>query len=224
MTDEIQNLTNKLDRLSIDSFHQTTTQFLTAHQAALSDLAVNLQSIMSKQYDLQSDSTQRQSLVAQQKIIDSLQFPLMNDRKDHVHMAHNDTCQWIFAKHSDDHPQTWSDFPTWLSSDDESSSIYWIHGKPGSGKSTLMRYLDENLSSQTQLFPWAEGPILRAQYFFWSAGTPLQKSLAGFLRSMCVQLFEQTPKPFQKSSKRRNGQLHYCLGITVAPWSGRKRS
>lgn len=62
MTGEIQNLTNKLEHLSIDSFHQNATQFLTAHQAALSDLAVNLQSVMLKQYYLQSHSTQRQIL------------------------------------------------------------------------------------------------------------------------------------------------------------------
>ncbi|KAK5057776.1 hypothetical protein LTR84_011777 [Exophiala bonariae] len=192
--DDIQLLADKLEYLSIDSFHENASQFLSAHQVALNDLAASLNTIMLQQYDLQSLSAQRQTLIAQQKIIDSLHFPLMNDRRDHVQIAHQDTCEWIFAKQRGPSPHTWSNFPTWLSSENETASIYWVHGKPGSGKSTLMRWLDQNLTD-TQLGAGADnGSMLRARHFFWNSGTTLQKSLAGFLRSICAQMFEQAPE------------------------------
>lgn len=193
--DDIQLLANKLEDLSIDSFHQSTTQFLSAHQVALTDLAAGLEHIISREYDLQSLSAQRQTLVGQQKIIDSLHFPLMNDRRDHVQMAHKDTCQWILMGTRSPSCQSWSDFSTWLSSEMEIPDIYWIHGKPGSGKSTLLRWIDQSILTSGRLFPWVEnGSLIRAQHFFWSSGTTLQKSLEGFLRSICAQILEQAPE------------------------------
>lgn len=181
--------------MSIDSFHLKQTQFLAAHQIALSDLAANVESILIQQYDMESLAIQQMALVAQQKILDSLTFPMMNDRRDHVDLAHKDTCQWILSNRHNSLPRPWDDFPSWLASNDGNSRIYWLHGKPGSGKSTLMRYLDDNLNSCSQMAQWAEDrPILRAQHFFWNSGNTLQKSLAGLLRSLCLQILEQLPE------------------------------
>lgn len=192
---DIQMLASKLDDMSIESFDETKTHFLITHQAALSNLTSEVERILTQQYDLQSLADQRRALVAQQKILDSLNFPLINDRRDHVHSAHKDTCQWIFSKRHNRLCQPWDDFPSWLASTNETPRIYWVHGKPGSGKSTLMRYLDENLSLHAQMLPWVgNGSILRAQYFFWNSGNALQKSLAGLLRSLCLQILEQLPK------------------------------
>ncbi|OCL09187.1 hypothetical protein AOQ84DRAFT_278306, partial [Glonium stellatum] len=44
------------------------------------------------------------------------------------------------------------------------------------------------------MLPWAENRmVVRAQCFFWNPGHTLQKSLTGLLRSLLLQLLQQTP-------------------------------
>jgi len=192
---DIEMLASKLESMSIESFFQNQAHFLTAHQDALSDLAAAVENILIQQYGTESLEIQRMALVAQQRVLDSLTFPMMNDRRDHVDLAHKDTCQWILSGPRNGLPRPWDDFPSWLASNEGNSRIYWLHGKPGSGKSTLMGYLDKYLGSCAQLLRWTGNrPILRAQHFFWNSGNTLQKSLAGLLRSLCLQLLEQLPE------------------------------
>jgi len=71
--------------------------------------------------------------------------------------------------------------------------IYWVSGKPGSGKSTLMKFLaheDMNNGEVMELLEqWAQGlEVLTPSFYFWKPGTPEQKSLAGMLRSLIFQL------------------------------------
>ncbi|EAQ84122.1 hypothetical protein CHGG_10526 [Chaetomium globosum CBS 148.51] len=51
--------------------------------------------------------------------------------------AHQATLHWVFDKQEN---QPWVDFPSWLRS---SEQLYWITGKAGSGKSTLMKFLTQ---------------------------------------------------------------------------------
>ena len=61
--------------------------------------------------------------------------------------------------------------------------------KAGSGKSTLMRFLDDHPSTRTILHEWAgQHRLLILRCFFWKAGTTLQKSFAGLLRTLLHQL------------------------------------
>jgi ABC-type lipoprotein export system ATPase subunit len=68
-------------------------------------------------------------------ILESLRFPTMRDRYEDIEDAHAETFKLIFQEAGyEDKP--WDNFSRWLRSGD---SIYWISGKAGSGKSTLMR-------------------------------------------------------------------------------------
>ena len=88
--------------------------------------------------------------------------------------------------------QQWDDFTEWLKVASPKSRIYWVHGKIGAGKTVLMRFLDENFSQQALLTPWAQDvEVVRARYYFWNAGNKLQKSMAGLLRTLLYQIFEQ---------------------------------
>lgn len=60
-----------------------------------------------------------------------------------------------------------------------------LSGKPGSGKSTLMKYVStefrEFCHSNAVLSPWADGENLVAcSFFFWNVGSPLQKTTLVF--------------------------------------------
>ena len=87
--------------------------------------------------------------------------------------------------------QPWSSFKNWLEGD--SNDPYWLSGKPGSGKSTLMKYVATEFGkfcySRTTLSSW-RGAIICC-FFFCNLGSSLQKNYAGFLRSLLFQIAEQ---------------------------------
>ncbi|KAI1428998.1 hypothetical protein F5Y12DRAFT_587095 [Xylaria sp. FL1777] len=123
----------------------------------------------------------------QQKLLKSLQFPEIKIRQESVKAAHARTFEWILHEH---------DFVNWLENGD---GIYWIRGKAGSGKSTLMRFLIENPKMSKVLSTWAGGrKLVSASHFFWKAGTPMQKSRAGLLRTLLFQILRQVPDLIEK--------------------------
>lgn len=78
-------------------------------------------------------------LTLQTRLMRWLQFRMMHVRHDEVHKAHKKTFRWIFQERRDQKQERqWSDLVEWLES---FSSCYWINGKAGSGKSTLMKYI-----------------------------------------------------------------------------------
>ncbi|KAK4209406.1 hypothetical protein QBC37DRAFT_391283 [Rhypophila decipiens] len=90
------------------------------------------------------------------------------------------------------HTATWHSFSQWLESDD---SIYWITGKAGSGKSTLMKYIFQDQRTRTgmHLGVWGNGtPVITASFYFWLAGSAhLQHSQEGLLRTLLTQALGQ---------------------------------
>ena len=79
---------------------------------------------------------------AQSQFIASLEYNDMIDRENRIATAHESTFQWIFqddqSQDQQSHSLRWSSFREWLETDNQ---LYWITGKAGSGKSTLMKFL-----------------------------------------------------------------------------------
>jgi hypothetical protein len=70
--------------------------------------------------------------------------------------------------------------------------IFWISGKPGSGKSTLMKFLLGKRNRVHQYFyPTGSAQVVVASFFFRSTGTAMQRSLIGLLRSLLFQILSQ---------------------------------
>ncbi|KAI4274218.1 MAG: hypothetical protein LQ337_004097 [Flavoplaca oasis] len=128
---------------------------------------------------------------ANQQLLHSLFFPEIDSREDQIQDASDGTCHWIFDSTTDDRPKPWSNFRKWL---EHETGVYWISGKPGAGKSTLMKYIvHEDLTSQL-LANWERGTdLLVVTFFFWHTGLPIQKSLEGLLRSLLYQIAHQWP-------------------------------
>jgi hypothetical protein len=85
----------------------------------------------------------------------------------------------------------WPDFGSWLSSD---GSVYWISGRAGSGKSTLMAYLVQEARTVKCLRLWSRGQDVHLlSFFFWRPGTEMQRNTLGLLRSMLYQLCKAVP-------------------------------
>lgn len=127
-------------------------------------------------------------------ITKGIQFSTIQTREDSIPNSFESTYAWIFEDESsnqDDMP-AWNSFPRWLG--DDSQKAYWITGKPGSGKSTIMKlilnqkYLKDRLSQSLGTLR-----LLLIKYYAWIAGDTLQKSIEGLKRTIIFQALEQYP-------------------------------
>jgi len=138
-------------------------------------------------------------------LIHSLSFEVEGNREKAIPKAYESTYEWIFkgpvqqqqqqqpGNDVDPQPSCWSDFPAWLEHD--SRDVYWITGKPGSGKSTMMKYLAHHVETRLHLQKWSyPRPVLISAFYSWNAGTELEKSQEGLLRSLLRQILEQAPQ------------------------------
>lgn len=123
-----------------------------------------------------------------QRILNSLHHNGLEERQRQVREAQIGTYEWILYPRRKEARR----FTDWLSSPTETRHIFWIHGKPGSGKSTMMRFIKDNVVVPGHFWPWSsDKPILRAEYFFWNPGSEMQKSVIGLLRAILYQLVSQ---------------------------------
>lgn len=159
-----------------------------------------------------------------QRFLDSLWFPEIYRRQETISEAHEKTFQWIYELHKFDeanHP--WDNFVHWLES---GQNTYWIHGKAGSGKSTLMNYICQEDRTEASLKVWS-GPkeVLRPSFFFWNAGGALEKSSEGLLRSLIYQILQKFPsltptsQIVSRSESMQNGSWGY---EPIAAWTERR--
>ncbi|KAE8446759.1 hypothetical protein EG329_011664 [Mollisiaceae sp. DMI_Dod_QoI] len=158
-------------------------------------------------------------------ILDSLKFPSMCDRYDGIDDAHKRTFDWIFRHESNVH--SWSNFSDWLV---QGAGIYWINGKPGSGKSTLMRYIYEDARTLSLLGQWAGSPdnLTVAAFFFWKSGTADQASQTGLLRSLLYTILSKHkthipavfPDEWRTFYDRKSAQSEFTmLGLFEHRWT-----
>ncbi|KAF5624504.1 hypothetical protein F52700_9673 [Fusarium sp. NRRL 52700] len=80
--------------------------------------------------------------------------------------------------------KSWSNFVDWLKSSD---SLFCIQGKPGSGKSTLIKFVIDNENTQ-RLLQHQSPDIIIMSHFSWKIGSREQSSIKGFLCSLIYQL------------------------------------
>lgn len=135
------------------------------------------------------------------EIIGSLFYPDIFARQeqiDHVFDGIKDSYEWIFEEPQDETVNTpdqdqggatvccCDNFAKWLNS---GHGLYYIRGKPGAGKSTLMNYICQHRRRLELLQEWCgHRLLLTPAYFFWNAGSRQQKSVDGLLRSLIYQM------------------------------------
>jgi hypothetical protein len=132
--------------------------------------------------------TRRDFSDVSKRILDALHFRTIDERVEVIPDAYSRTFEWIWGDHEGDLGR-WSSFSRWLKA---GSGCYWIGGKAGSGKSTLMKYIQADPRTQGFLRQWADyNQLLTASFFFWNAGTTLQKSQPGLMRSLLFEILEK---------------------------------
>jgi hypothetical protein len=127
---------------------------------------------------------QLESLARQISILESLRFKDMLRRENDITEAFGATYTWAFDVKA-------SPLSLWLQT---GTGIFWISGKPGSGKSTFMKAVATTRFEQTStmLRLWS-GPrnLVVLKHFFWNTGTALQSSYKGLLEGLVYQAFRQ---------------------------------
>ncbi|KAL9049371.1 MAG: hypothetical protein Q9162_007250 [Coniocarpon cinnabarinum] len=119
-----------------------------------------------------------------------LAFPEMDVRRENVEPAHKNTFQWIFSTTYE--LGKWDNFKHWL---EKGAKVYWIHGKPGAGKSTLMRFILEDRRTEEALQVGSDGSLLVLSFFFWRPGREeLQKNVLGLQRALLCQILKRHPE------------------------------
>ncbi|SPJ91037.1 related to small s protein [Fusarium torulosum] len=129
----------------------------------------------------------------------SLKFPQMKERYNAIMDSGDATFERVFAsydnprtirwghKSSDDDikeiDRSWALFVAWLQSD---ASLFYIRGKPGSGKSTLVKFIVDNNKTERLVKHWSPD-ILIISHYFWKIGVSEQNSIKGLLYSLLYQ-------------------------------------
>ncbi|MCJ1405012.1 hypothetical protein MMC11_008238 [Xylographa trunciseda] len=113
-------------------------------------------------------------------LLGSLAFERMGARLSNIRKAHHETCLWLFEQ---------SEFEDWLNrtKPTEDHGFLWVKGKPGSGKSTIMKAaLLETREKRPKT-------TIITYFFNARASDLLERSTLGMYRSLLHQLLVALP-------------------------------
>ncbi|VUC33716.1 unnamed protein product [Clonostachys rosea] len=113
-------------------------------------------------------------------LLNLLDFEERDSRHDTIKVAHARTCKWFLK-----HPY----YIDWLNASkfQEHHGFLWINGKPGAGKSTLMKFCFNQAKRD-----WNSAPETMVISFFFNArGGDLEKTTEGMYRSLLYQILQK---------------------------------
>ncbi|KAK6855196.1 hypothetical protein PG995_008728 [Apiospora arundinis] len=204
-TEQVRTQLDSMQRDLITALNKDKTNTPQGH----SDILNILHGIKSKLEDLAGlDNVAKRA----NKILDQLWFPDMLAREALVDNPVGKSYCWILQpptkeressllsyektdrkldEEKSEQETTRGHFNRWLTSE---SGVFYISGKPGSGKSTLMKFLAQNKHTQQQLIAWAsDRQLVLVKFFFWISGSELQRSIVGLYRAILWEILKQCP-------------------------------
>lgn len=119
-------------------------------------------------------------LEARKQLMNLLYFHEIDARLLSLKSAYNKTCRWILEKR--EHCE-------WLSPEkiNDHHGFLWIKGKPGAGKSILMKFLDKDARNTAII----NHKIIVLSFFFNARGEELERTTLGLYRSLLWQLLKK---------------------------------
>ena len=152
-----------------------------------------------------SDADLQKKVKDRQALLNSLDFEESNTRRATVRRAHSQTCKWILQQPQLQH---------WLMPrKGEHYGLLWIKGKPGAGKSTIMKYLLEHVEDTYQNSK--SESVLVVSFFFNARGPELGRSTTGMYRSLLGQILQQRPVLQSLLEKQQNRMI----SDRIPPWT-----
>ncbi|KAI0549485.1 hypothetical protein F4679DRAFT_546275 [Xylaria curta] len=159
--------------------------------------------------DLLSSLVNAEERLQADTVIASLNYECRPVRHSAIPGAHKNTFYWAFED---------SHLLNWLTS---GTSIFWVSGRAGSGKSTFMKFLADHSQTSNLLKRWADPKeLVIAAHYFWSAGTTMQKSQQGLLQSLLFDIFRNCPKSIPIVCPNRWGDARHDKSLSSSkPWT-----
>jgi NACHT domain len=179
--------------------------------------------------------------IRQRQCLRGLWFDSIAERYGSVEIAHEGTFEWLFTAAGESKMnlprdeaqntlhlqngkltpkmlQASSNLVSWLEDD---KPFLHVFGKPGSGKSTLMKFLRNHFSTGEHLKVWAgDNELIIASFFFWKSGTRLQRSLEGLLRSLLHSILAACPELISTvlptQWEETEDMYHYAISTAVS--------
>lgn len=117
-----------------------------------------------------------------ENLLHLLHFDWMDARQGAIKVAHQQTCEWLLKNGS---------YRQWTDPEEYSihRGLFWIIGKPGTGKSTLLKFAYTQAQRNWQ--PMGDKAVVA--FFFNARGTELEKTVGGMYRSILFQALDQIP-------------------------------
>ncbi|KAI0097758.1 hypothetical protein GGR51DRAFT_566231 [Nemania sp. FL0031] len=144
------------------------------------------------------------TLAREQAFLRSLDFTSRRYRYDDIPEAYKQTFGWVLdpPKQQDEGlGEHRSLLLQWLR---HSNGTFWVSGKAGSGKSTLMKYIANHDETRKSLEAWAgTKKLIIAEHYFWNAGTMMQKSQRGLYRSLLYDFLRACPEQIPRVCSAR---------------------
>ncbi|KAH8883762.1 hypothetical protein GQ53DRAFT_752783 [Thozetella sp. PMI_491] len=128
------------------------------------------------------------------EILNALYFEGMTEKENRIKVddSFRHTCdQVLSAKGSDDSA---SPFYSWLLAKDP---IFWMSGKAGSGKSTMMKHAFHDKETRDRLEQWAQssgGTLMMISVYLDDSGSHLKRSHEGIIRTLLHQILSKRPE------------------------------
>jgi hypothetical protein len=113
-------------------------------------------------------------------LLDSLKFDQIDARQMTIKNAHAKTCNWLLCK---------PEYLDWLDNTklSEHRGFLWMKGKPGTGKSTIMKFALANARKTMK-------DRIIISFFFNARGEDLEKSTVGLYRALLSEILERVPE------------------------------
>jgi hypothetical protein len=191
LSSDIQKIIGKIVETNAKSFTAVVQAIRDSETRIVTQTVQSEQSLQLSLKNLRIEDSRRQR---QQRLLNSLAFDNMNQRQNTVQQRvgnYGNSFKWIFE------PQQKHGFSEWLVS---GYGIYWINGKPGSGKSSLVDFICQGIEANNDghalLKQWASpAPLMVLSFFFYNpAPDHLQKGFEGLWRSLCFQMLRDDPQ------------------------------
>ena len=159
-------------------------------------------------WDIQAQARFAQEAQTKKELLQSLVFSDMLTRQDQIKNVNVRAYDFMFTNYTSA-SEDWNSpidrdnnitFTEWLSSEGD---LFWIGGKAGAGKSTLMQCLFANPQALElyQVYCDAQGILghpLSVAFFFWNSETPMQRTMRGLLQSLLYQILSQDDRACQR--------------------------
>jgi hypothetical protein len=170
-SDAQQALINSIDQIR----HDLSTTSL-EHTRRLDEITAAQQIILG---EISSRNTRQKC----ERLLQSLHFPGMEQRKQSIPESAPNTFEWAY--------DTDSSFYSWLSSDQR---LFCVFGKPGAGKSTFIKFLDDDSRTREELSVWRpNSKLIATAHYFSYAGEAMHSSHVGLLRTLLHGIIAMDP-------------------------------